>query len=229
MIGMGGQFAFCDPLHDLIVIITSDNQGSGVFQDQIYEALYHNILDKMSVDGASRAEDPAAWETLRAFTDSQKLFFVDGNTESDFSEKIHGKHFVCSENPMGIRWFELTFEENEGVFTYENAQGKKSMRFGFGHNVFDRFPQEGYSGMIATYPEPGNYYDAAFSADWTEPQKLRVRVQIIDRYFGNLAMVFGFRDAETVSVLMVKQAEAFLNEYRGYMNAKAIPMGSSDR
>jgi hypothetical protein len=46
-------------------------------------------------------------------------------------------------------------------------------------------------------------------------------VQIIDKYFANLAIVFGFRDAERVSVRMVKQAEAFLEEYSGVMNARA--------
>ena len=34
-------------------------------------------------------------------------------------------------------------------------------------------------------------------------------------------MVFGFKDADTVSVRMVKCAEAFLDEYQGIMNAKA--------
>ena len=158
---------------------------------------------------------------MQTFTSSQKLFFVDGKTESTFSEKINGKRFLCDENSMKIKWFELSFEGNEGTLKYENEQGEKSLRFGFGHNVFAKFPQEGYSDMIATYRAPGNYYDAAFSADWTEPQKLRIRVQIIDKYFGNLAMVFGFRDGNTVSVRMFKQAEAFLNEYNGYLNATA--------
>ncbi len=219
MIGMGGQFAFCDPTHDLIMIITSDNQGSGIFQDQIYESFYHNIFEKMTEDGSALPENAEAHGKLQTFTSSQKLFFVDGKTESAFSEKINGKRFVCDENSMKIKWFELSFEGSEGMLKYENAQGEKSFRFGFGHNVFAKFPQEGYSDMVATYRASGNYYDAAFSADWTEPQKLRIRVQIIDKYFGNLAMIFGFRDENTVSVRMFKQAEAFLNEYNGYLNA----------
>lgn len=221
MIGMGGQFAFCDPKHDLIAIITSDNQGSGIFQDQIYESLYHNIIDKMNEDGAALSENKDAHDALIRYTFTQKLFFVDGKTESPFAQKIDGKRFICDENPMGIKWFRFTFEEGRALFQYENAQGEKCFHVGFGHNEFEKFPQEGYSDLIATYRADGNYYDAAFSADWTEPQKIRIRVQIIDKYFGNLAMVFGFRDENTVSVRMLKQAEAFLNEYSGYMNAKA--------
>jgi hypothetical protein len=93
------------------------------------------------------------------------------------------------------------------------------MPFGFGHNVFDRFPEEGYSDMVGNESAPGNTYRAAFSADWPEERKLRIRVQIIDKYFANLAIVFGFRDGEHVSVRMTKVAENFLNEYNGTMNA----------
>ena len=64
-------------------------------------------------------------------------------------------------------------------------------------------------------------YDCAVSADWPEEQKLRLRVQIIDKYFGNLAILFGFRDKDHVSVRMEKCAEAFLKEYSGWMNARA--------
>ena len=61
----------------------------------------------------------------------------------------------------------------------------------------------------------------AFSADWPNEYTLRVRVQIIDKYFGNLAILFGFKDPRRVSVRMTKAAEAFLNEYEGVMNATA--------
>jgi hypothetical protein len=35
-------------------------------------------------------------------------------------------------------------------------------------------------------------------------------------------MIFGFKDKNTASVKMVKCAEAFLDEYQGLMNAKAL-------
>ena len=93
------------------------------------------------------------------------------------------------------------------------------MPFGFGHNVFAQFPEEGYSDMVGNEAAPGNTYRAAFSADWPEKKKLRIRVQIIDDSFANLAIVFGFRDGENASVRMTKVAENFLEEYSGVMNA----------
>ena len=120
---------------------------------------------------------------------------------------------------MGIKWFSLDFHDDMGVFKYENAQGIKELPFAFGRNEFAKFPQENYSDMIAGSPAMGHKYDSAMSADWPEAQKLRIRVQAIDKYFGNLAIIFGFRDENMVTVKMVKRAEAFFDEYDGIMNA----------
>lgn len=216
--GMGQQVSLCDPAHDFIFVINSCNQGSELASEQIYRALYRNIIDHL---GEPLPEDPAAYAKLNDYISSQKLFCLYGASSSPFAKKINGRVFDCSENPTGIRWFRLDLDGNEGKFTYENAQGEKCMPFGFGHNVFAKFPQEGYSDMVGTVSVPGHKYDAAFSADWPAENTLRIRVQIIDKYFGNLAIRFGFRDENTVTVRMEKAAEAFLTEYTGLINAKA--------
>jgi hypothetical protein len=46
-----------------------------------------------------------------------------------------------------------------------------------------------------------------------------MKVQIIDKYFGNMSAVFGFK-GEYVSCSFTKCAEAFLDEYQGRFNAK---------
>lgn len=218
MLGMGTQVALCDPTHDFIMVINSDNQANGFHYEYLYEAIYHNVIDHL---GEAMEEDTAAQERLRAYCDSAKLFSLTQAETPSFAQRIHGKTFLTEENRMQIKWFRLEFEGKKGRFTYENAQGEKSFVFGIGYNEFGKFPEEGYSDLIATYPAPGNYYDAAFSADWPEPQKLRIRVQIIDKYFGVLGIVFGFKNDRVVSVRMHKVAEAFLEEYHGIMNATA--------
>ena len=220
MFGMGNQIACCDPKHDFIFIINSDNQGNTHNYEQIFEALVRNVIDHLD-EQKVLVTDLASTRALAEVENTRKLFSLVGPRESAFAGEIDGRVFDCDENPMGIKWFRLDFKGNEGTFTYENAQGEKVMPFGFGHNVFEKFPEHGYSDLVATEPAPGNRYDAAFSADWPEAQKLRIRVQIIDKYFGNLAIVFGFRDANTVSVRMTRKAEAFLHEYEGIANAKA--------
>ena len=158
---------------------------------------------------------------LKAYEESQKLFTLPLSKTSPFAEKVREKVFRCEENAPGIKWFRLDFNHDEGSFHYENVQGEKVIRFGFGKNIFHKFPQTGYSDLIGSVTAPGNQYDAAFSADWPAQRMLRIRCQIIDKYFGNLAIVFGFRDENTVTVRMDKAAEDFLKEYTGIINAKA--------
>ena len=217
--GMGNQLAFCDPKHDFIFIINSDNQGNYLKYEPIYRALYTHILPNL---GEPLPEDPDAHAALSAYTKNKKLFYLPLAKSSSFADRIQGKRFQCDENAPGIQWFQLDFNGDEGTFTYENMQGKKSITFGFGKNVFRKFPQTGYSDLIGSIPSPGNQYDAAFSADWPSERMLRIRAQIIDKYFGNLAIVFGFRDENTVTVRIEKAAEDFLKEYTGIINAKAL-------
>ena len=219
MLGMGTQVALCDPKHDFIFAINSDNQGNTAHYEMLYEALYRNIIRKLSDEPLP--ENAAAVTALRSFEGSAKLFSLSESAFPDFFRRISGKTFVCDPAPMKWKWFRLDLGEDAGTITYENAQGEKSFRFGYGYNIFDKFPEENYADMVATIPCPGHRYDAAFSADFPETQKLRIRVQIIDKYFGNLGMVFGFKDEDRVSIRMSKKAEAFLNEYEGIMNAKA--------
>ena len=214
--GMGNQISLCDPEHDFIFVINSDNQGNAFAYYQIYRALYSHIIDHL---GDPLPADPEAKAELDAYLARRKLFCLDGKASSPMAQRVSGKEFFCPENTTGIRRFRLDFDGSVGSFTYENATGEKVMRFGFGHNIFDKFPQEGYSDEVGTVPCPGNRYDAAFSADWPSEDVLRIRVQIIDKYFGNLAILFGFRDENTVTVRMEKVAEGFLNEYKGIFTA----------
>ena len=216
--GMGNQVSLCDPRHDFIFVINSDNQGNQLAYYQIYRALYSHILANL---GEALPENPTAKAELDAYLASRKLFTLPGSATSPLAEQITGKVFRCNENPMGIKWFKLQFSGNEGSIIYENAQGEKTMPFGFGHNIFEKFPQEGYSDLVGSVPCPGNKYDAAFCADWPADNTLRIRVQIIDKYFGNLGILFGFRDANHVTVRMDKTAEDFLKEYAGLLTATA--------
>lgn len=215
--GMGNQFAICDPAHDLIFVINSDNQGNPLGYEYIHQAFFRHIFANI---GEPLPEDTQAKAELDAYIASRKLFVLPESKTSPLAEKISGKTFLCEENPTGIKWFKLDMHGDEGTFTYENATGEKTMTFGFGHNVFHKFPEEGYSDMIGTFAAPGNRYDAAFSADWPNEKTLRIRVQIIDKYFGNLGMLFGFQSENAVTVRMEKTAEAFLNEYAGLITAK---------
>ena len=121
---------------------------------------------------------------------------------------------------MGIKKFKLTFFKNgTGNFEYVNAQGKKKIKFGINRNVFGKFPQLGYSNEIGGLrTTDGFMYDDAASACWTCDGKLILKVQIIDKYFGNMSAVFAFK-GQYAAAYFSKCAEAFLDEYQGRLNA----------
>lgn len=210
--GMGGQFAICVPEKNFIFVCTGDTQYQ---KNHVQTVLFRAVFDELvaHLDDGSAPEAPIFPTELPG---------AHGKASSAFAEKINGRTFVCEDNPMGITRFRLTFNGEEGVLDYVNAQGEKSLPFGLTKNLFVKFPQLGYSDDRGNVHEITDFrYDCASSAGWIEEQKLQIRVQIIDRYFGSTMMTFGFVDENTVGVRMIKNAEDFLSEYDGWMIAQA--------
>lgn len=215
--GMGAQLTLCILEKDLIFCCTGDNQGFPAAKDLILSAFYEQIVEVM---GQPLPADPAGETALRALADSLTLTCLKGPTDSPLAQSLSGRRYLCRENPMGIREFSLEFSpEGTGIFHYINAQGEKHLSFGLGENRFGKFPQGGYSALHAGLPGPeDHFYDCAASAIWCQPDKLRMKVQIIDQYLGNLQITFSFREDLAV-VTMAKTAEGFLNEYQGQLVA----------
>lgn len=211
--GMGSQFAICLPEQDFVFVCNGDTQltsqrDSPVIFREVFRFVESEIEKK---------------ETLDDLDAPLSLSVAKGEKHSPFQEKICGKTFICDENPMGISRFRLEWnEKGEGCFIYENAQGEKHLPFGMKENAFGKFPQLGYSDEYGNVHEITDFkYACAASAGWLEEKKLQLRVQIIDRYFGILIITFGFKDENRCSLRMMKQAEDFLSEYQGWLNATA--------
>ncbi len=211
--GMGDQFAICDPKKDFIFIYNSDNQGySPTTRPIMWHELYRTIINNL---GEPIEEDIKAREELEEYIANQKLFALTDTYKPAFADELNGRTYCLEKNPMGIEYIKFDIQDDKGKLTYKNEQGIKELFFGLGHNEFAKFPEENYSDMICMVPEPGHKYDCAASADWVEEQKLRIYVQIIDKYFGNLTMEFGFKE-DKIGVYMYKSAEAFLSNYEGF-------------
>ena len=209
--GMGGQFSFGIPALDLTVVVTGDNQGHRSAGQLLFAALEEFITLDMSP--TPLPEDAAAQRSLAQRTESLSLAICRGAKSSDFAQELDGRIYDLPENPYGWKWF--SFDLTHGILRYENAQGEKEIPFAFGQNIFCKFPQFGYSdGVGSVRTTNGFLYDCAVSAGWLSDRVLSLRVQIIDRYFGNLFMMFAFK-GEEVGISMVKNAEDFLGEYSG--------------
>ncbi len=208
--GMGCQLALCVPEKDLILIFNGDNQGNSSAKNIILDGFYDYIV-KTAADPLPEAPDSLA--AAKEFAASMKLYAESGAPVSPLAEKIGGAVYTLDENPMGITKFRFLFSGRKGQLSYTNAQGDKVIPFGLCENRFGLFPQYGYADEIGSY-ESDLLYDAAFSAAWKSENELWVKVQVIDKYFGNLLMKFVF-DGDSVSVSMSKSAEHFFNEYVG--------------
>lgn len=212
--GMGSQYAICIPDKDILFVFNGDCQGNLLAHSKIIDSFFDIIVD--SVEGEELPHDAKAEKELSEYTDGLELVYMKNSIQTDFQDLINGREFVMSENPMGISRMNLEFSKDCGKLCYENATGYKELPFGIGKNVFADFPEEGYSDMVGSKKAEGNFYKCAVSAAWTEEKKIILKVQIIDKYFGKLHIVIGFRDENCVTVYMKKAAQDFLFEYEGY-------------
>ena len=217
-VGMGDQLTMCFPDKGLICAWTSNNQGTSTFRDMTVQAVYELIERPMQ--NKPLRENKAAQKRLAKATKNLQLLALKGMDNSPFREQLNKQVYVCDNNSMGIKKFWFTFRSaKSGTFHYVNAQGKKSIPFGVNKNAFGKFPQLGYSndfgGMRTT---DGFMYDDAVSFAWIGEKKFVIRVQIIDRYFANLRMVFGFNGDDCAATFM-PAAEDFFREYSGRLVA----------
>lgn len=211
--GMGSQFALCVPNKDLILIYNGDNQGKELYRACILDGFFELIADE-------KAQIPYDGESLYIDrTENFKLASAVGNRHCEFEKEINGVTYELNYNPMKIKKIKLSFDGDKGTFAYTNAQGEKEIHFGMCENLFGKFPQEGYSNEIGSVGTKDFYYDCAASAAWVEPQKLYIKIQIIDRYFGNMSVTVGFKGDEC-GIYMEKYAEDFLDEYCGFAGGK---------
>ncbi len=221
-IGMGNQLTICNTKNDVIFICTMDTQGSSYSEDILFDFIQTYIYDDM-VDHALPV-DKKANDELEEYINNLKLRSVRGKKEHPLIEKINGKTYKpLDKNPQGITEFSLSFnDDGSGTFDYTNAQGKKQIAFKYGENAFGKFPQLGYSKTVAITPAGGDFmYEYGASGAWTYGNRFMLFVQIIDVYFGNLTIMFTYKD-DIVNVKMTKYAEHFLDEYTGSFTAKIV-------
>ncbi len=213
-VGLGDQLTICQPDLDLIFCCTADHQGNDPAHEKLFKAFFEMICDHIEEELLpDDAKGPVSFGgSLRA---------VAGFESVPLAEKINGVKYLCSENRTGIREFSFSFEEDAVVFNYVNAQGVKRMRCGLGRCLPGKFPEYGYSRLVGGEKSIArSLYDAQFSAAWVSDSQLQLKVQIVDMYIGNMTANFCFRD-KLCSVVMMKNAYDFLNEYWGEFTAEA--------
>ena len=220
-IGMGDQLTVCLPDYDLIFVCTADNQGSGFSREIILSTFFDLIVDNL--ENAPLKEDKKAYENLKNATQGLALFALTGQSSSSWQERIDGKRYVFPKNELGLSELTLRFFDDCGELHYVNENGNLILPFKLGANYFGKFPELGYSGNVGgVRTTDGTKYNCATSGAWLSDNKLMIFSQIIDKYFGNVSMCFGFNE-DKITVTFYKTAEDFLWNYNGQAYGSVAP------
>ena len=215
-IGMGDQLMFCDPAKEFIFVITSDNQDSEkVTRALITHELYTSIIPNI---GDPLPEDPAASGELSEYLASRTLVCERGAYDSTEKAQIDGVTYTLEKNPMGVSEFRVCFDEDGGTLIYMDREGEKRIPFGFGCNRPGTIPVTKRFGLTAAWYEDGTY-DGMASAAFTEPAKLRIRMQMVDTYFGGITWNLYFKGGR-VTWLAKKWGSRILEGISGYAIGK---------
>lgn len=216
-VGMGDELTVCLPDYDLIFVCTADNQGSGYSRNYIMNGFFDIIVD--SIKDKPLKENKKAYESLESFGKGLELFCVTGES-SPLQNEINGVKYVFPENELKLKELTFSFDNEGGELRYTNENGEMILPFYLNKNRFVKFPELGYSQEVGrTRTTDGSKYDSAISAAWVNPNKLMVFAQIIDKYFGNVTMCFGF-NGDCITVTFYKTAEDFLWGYDGQAYGK---------
>lgn len=212
-VGMGDQLTICLPDYDLIFVCTADNQGSGVAREILLDSFFDIIVDNL--ENGAICEDEKAFDELKNATQGLELYSVKGEKSSPLIDMVNGTKYIFPKNELGLKELTFSFDGEGGILNYTNENGDMVLPFYYNKNYFGKFPELGYSqGVGRTRTTDGSKYDCATSGAWLDEHKLMIFAQIIDRYFGNVTMCFGF-DGEQITVTSYKTAEDFLWDYNG--------------
>ena len=184
LFGMGGQLAICLPEKNLMLVTTADVLENPCGVDQIFQAFWDTIYADLTDE--SLPEDPEASDALYERLSSLKVPHVQGDSDSPIALSVGGKRFQLDDNPSVYRAVAVGFGPDYGTFEYTTESGTHEIRFGFGHNVRQFFPEAGYECLA--------------SGAWVDAETLFIRVYITDENLGSVQLVLHFAPDGSVTL-----------------------------
>ena len=214
LIGMGDQLAVCDFENDFMFVITSDNQANRAARHIIYHELYRHFIPK--IKKAPLKENKDALNELLKYKDNLILTVQRGDKTSSLKDRINNITYSAMENSLGISYFKVSINEDEGEFIFKMNEKEITLPFKLGDNKLCKFS----FGKRAKYDMMGVFedgeYDCAVSAAWADEHTLSIKAQVIDTYFGCLRVYISFADDRAV-VKMVRSGQYVFDGMEGYV------------
>lgn len=203
--GMGGQLIIVLPEYDLICVTTADTQGIGGGNQQIYDALYEEILPNI---GQKTFLCPKNAQKLNETISTLKIKPLTSYLAPEAACHINGQTFyVQNEN---TKFASLTLhlkkipDSQTSIGNLSFIYSKKEYSFTFGIGFME-------TGFFPIY----NLYYAASGA-WLTDGTLHIKVHIIDSYVGSIHFQFSFGHNDLV-LFMRKQEESLFQEFTGHL------------
>lgn len=213
--GMGSQFAFMMPAYDSVLITTADTQAINNADDMIRHAHYrllHRFAD------APLLEDGEAQAALKKRLGEMALPLPKGERESALAKRVSGVRYAFEKNLFGFLWMQVDITLGCCTLTYEKGSGVHQIPlFMNGYGAFD-FPDAYFGERIG---RKDRHYRCVSAGAWERESTLIGMVYAVDDYLGTLKMQLTFAD-DDLTVFMTKAAEAFFDDYRGYLAGHAV-------
>jgi len=203
--GMGGQLIIFLPDHDLICVTTADTQDVQGGNQQIYDALYEELLPRMQEQALP--EDAEASRRLAQTGASLRLEPLQGAHTSDTANKINGKTFRIRTQDSEFESFTVHFDrtpddQDIGTLSFLYRQKPYSLRFGLGNLQTGTFP----------------LYDQRYAASgaWLSDGTLYIKAHIIDAYVGSVHFQLSFGEND-LTIFMRKKEESLFQQFNGHL------------
>lgn len=203
--GMGGQLIIFLPDYDLICVTTADTQDVQGGNQQIYDALYEELLPHMQEQALPEDTDTA--HRLAQAASTLKLEPLQGAHTSDIGNKINGKTFRIRTDNSGFESFTVHFDktsdnQNVGTLSFLYEQKPYTVQFGLGNLQTGSFP----------------LYDMYYAASgaWLSDGTLYVKAHIIDSYVGSVHFQLSFGEND-LTIFMRKKEESLFQEFDGHL------------
>lgn len=225
--GMGGQLIIFLPDHDLLCITTADTQEIQGGNQQIYDALYEEILPHLR-DSALPVEESAA-DLLRQEASRLMIEPVKASSPSQLppepTEKINGKTFRVqtahltglseeSKSYPGFESFTLCFGEGHPADRLSPSQQEQGCLSFVYHGQTCRIPFG--IGALRTGVFPIYDQRCAASGSWLSDGTFYIKVHIIDSYVGSVHFQLSFGE-DDLTVFLRKHEESLFQEFSGHL------------
>lgn len=206
--GMGGQFIIFLPDRDLICVTTADTQSIQGGNQQIYDALYEEVLPYLQNEALPR--DPAAEQELLGTQNTLAIRPLESAAMPEIFSEINGRTFCVQTVASDFQNFSVRLNKDIGTLSFTYKQTAYDVLFGMGSMQTGIFP----------------IYNLRYAASgaWLFDGTLLIRTHIIDAYVGCVQFQLSFHgNGDELTLFMTKKEESLFHEFQGHLHCKMLP------